>query len=72
MKETRALCEYFPELTEGSIVSRNINLPMYLFNKKLISAISHRIESLNWSLISKKYQNLINCLSLLMCIMNLT
>jgi len=28
MKENRALCECFSVLTEGYIVSRNINLPM--------------------------------------------
>lgn len=35
MKETSALCEYFSELTEGFIVSCNINLPIYLHSKKV-------------------------------------
>lgn len=35
MKENIALCECFSVLTEGFIVSRNINLPIYLYSKKV-------------------------------------
>mgnify|MGYP006976874982 CR=1 FL=1 len=71
MKETSALCECFSVLTEGFIVSRNINLPIYLYSKKV--NFHHLVSTWVIKLEFKKQKvSESNQLSFLMRLVNLT